>query len=40
MSKKRDVKLFLQNILDEIQRIKRFVEGKIAEIRDDCFPSN
>jgi len=27
MSKRRDVKLFLQDILDEIQRIKRFVEG-------------
>ena len=26
MSKRRDVKLFLQDILDEIQRIKRFVE--------------
>jgi len=27
MSKRWDVKLFLEDILDEIQRIKRFVEG-------------
>lgn len=27
MSKKRDVKLYFQDILDEIERIKRFVRG-------------
>jgi len=40
MSKRRDVKLFLEDILDEIQRIKRFVEGKIAKARVGGFLSN